>query len=89
MRELKVRRHVARRMGRPGGPIDQRTTRHAGYTAAWTKCQRVEEISGCFKAAPWMWKTRFRSLERVGWMFTWAAGAYDLVHMRNLLGATP
>jgi hypothetical protein len=26
--------------------------------------------------------------ERVGWIFTWAAAAYNLVRMRNLLGST-
>jgi len=33
-----------------------------------------------------MRKTRFRGLERVGWI--WTAAAYNLVRMRNLLGAT-
>ena len=32
-------------------------------------------------------KTRFRGLERVGWMFTLAASAYNLVRMRNLQAA--
>ena len=29
-------------------------------------------------------KTRFRELERVGWMFTFVAAAFNLVRMRNL-----
>jgi hypothetical protein len=33
-------------------------------------------------------KTRFRGTERVGWMFTLAAAAYNLVRMRNLQAAT-
>jgi hypothetical protein len=33
-------------------------------------------------------KTRFRGLERVSWMFTFAAAAYNLVRMRNLQAAT-
>jgi hypothetical protein len=33
-------------------------------------------------------KTRFRGLDRVGWMFTFAAAAYNLVRMRNLQAAT-
>ena len=32
-----------------------------------------------------MRKTRFRGKARVGWMFTWALAAYNLVRMRNLL----
>ena len=89
LRELKVTPHVAQNTGRPGGSaIDQRTTRHAGYTASQTKRKRVEEIFGWFKTVAMMRKARFRGLERVGWMFTWAAAAYNLVRMRNLLGAT-
>ena len=90
LRQLKVSPHVAQNTERPGGSaIDQRTTRHAGYTVSQTKRQRVEEIFGWFKTVAMMRKTRFRGLERVGWMFTWAAAAYNLVRMRNLLGATP
>jgi hypothetical protein len=33
-------------------------------------------------------KTRFRGMDRVGWMFTFAATAYNLVRMRNLQAAT-
>jgi len=89
LRELQVTPHVAQNTGRPGGSaIDQRTTQHAGYTRSQTKRQRVEEIFGWFKTVAMMRKTHFRGLERVGWMFTWAAAAYNLVRMRNLLGAT-
>ncbi len=90
LRQLKVTPHVAQNTGRPGGSaIDQRTTRHAGYTVSQTKRKRVEEIFGWFKTVALMRKTRYRGLERVGWIFTWAAAAYNLVRMRNLLGATP
>jgi IS5 family transposase len=89
LRELKVTPHAAQNTGRPGGSaIDQRTTRHAGYTRSQTKRRRVEEIFGWFKTVALMRKTRFRGLERVGWMFTWVAAAYNLVRMRNLMGAT-
>jgi len=36
------------------------------------------------KTVPLQRKTRFRGLARVGWMFTFAAGAYNLLRMRNL-----
>jgi len=89
LRRLKVTPHVAQNTARPGGSaIDQRTTRHAGYTVSQTKRKRVEEIFGWFKTVALMRKTRFRGLERVGWIFTWTAAAYNLVRMRNLLGAT-
>lgn len=89
LRELNVTPHVAQNTARPGGSaIDQRTARHAGYAASQTQRKRVEEIFGWFKTVALMRKTRFRGLERVGWMFTWTAAAYNLVRMRKLLGAT-
>ena len=33
-------------------------------------------------------KTRFRGPHQVGWMFTFAAAAYSLVRMRNLMAQT-
>ena len=89
LRALKVTPHVAQNTKRPGGSaLDQRTTRHAGYAVSQTKRKRVEEIFGGFKTVALLRKTRYRGLERVGWMFTWAAAAYNLVRMRNQLGAT-
>jgi transposase len=89
LRRLKVTPHVAQNTERRGGSaIDQRTTRHAGYAVSQTKRKRVEEIFGWFKTVALLRKVRFRGLERVGWIFTWAAAAYNLVRMRNLLGAT-
>jgi hypothetical protein len=32
-------------------------------------------------------KTRFRGTRKVGWMFTLAAAAYNLVRLQKLLGA--
>lgn len=89
LRELNVTPHVAQNTARPGGSaIDQRTARHPGYAGSQRKRKRVEEIFGWFKTVALMRKTKFRGLERVGWMFTWTAAAYNLVRMRNLLGAT-
>ena len=89
LRQLKVTPHVAQNTKRPGGSaIDQRTTQHPGYAVSQTKRKRVEEIFGWFKTVALMRKTRFRGLERVGWIFTWTAAAYNLVRMRNLRGAT-
>lgn len=88
LRDLKVTPHVAQNTERPGGSaIDARTARHTGYAASQRKRKRVEEIFGWFKTVAQMRKTRHRGLERVGWMFTWAAAAYNLMRIRNLLGA--
>lgn len=89
LRELKVPPHVTQNTGgRGGSAIDGRTTWHQGYTASQTKRKRVEEIFGWFKTVALLRQTRFRGLERVGWIFTWPAAACNLVLMRNLIGAT-
>ncbi len=64
--------------------IDGRTTRHAGYGVSQQKRKRVEEIFGWMKTIGGMRKLRHRGLQLVGWMFTFAAAAYNLVRIRNL-----
>jgi hypothetical protein len=44
----------------------------------------VEEIFGWMKTVGNFRKTRHRGIERVGWMFTLTAAAYNLVRIRNL-----
>jgi IS5 family transposase len=88
MRELNVTPHVAQNDSNRRSAIDGRTTRHTGYAVSQRKRKRVEEVFGWIKTVALQRKTRFRGLERVGWMFTLAASAYNLVRMRNLQGAT-
>jgi hypothetical protein len=47
----------------------------------------VEEIFGWLKTVAMLRKTRHRGVRRVGWMFAFAATAYNLVRMSNLLTA--
>jgi transposase len=67
--------------------VDARTTRHPGYAISQQKRKRVEEIFGWLKTVGGLRKTRHRGVERVGWMFTFALAAYNLVRMRNLAAA--
>jgi transposase len=87
LRELNVTPHVARNDTNRRSAIDQRTTRHDGYAVSQRKRKRVEEVFGWIKTVALQRKTRFRGLDRVGWMFTLAASAYNLVRMRNLQAA--
>src|SRR3954454_21644911 len=87
-RDLKVTPHVARNDSNRRSAIDNRTTRHQGYAISQVKRKRVEEVFGWMKTVALQRKTRFRGLDRVGWMFTLAASAYNLVRMRNLQVAT-
>ena len=67
--------------------IDARTTRHPGYVISQQKRKRVEEIFGWVKTVAGLRKTRHRGVARVGWIFTFALAAYNLVRMRNLAAA--
>lgn len=86
MRGMNVTPHVSQNQKRAGGSaIDARTTRHPGYEVSQRKRKRIEEIFGWMKTVGIFRKTRHRGLERVGWVFTFTAAAYNLVRMRNLL----
>jgi len=83
-RELHVTPHVAQNDRCRRSAIDDRTTRHEGYATSQRRRKRVEEVFGWIKTVALQRKTRFRGVDRVGWMFTFAAAAYNLVRMRNL-----
>ncbi len=86
MRSMNVTPHVAQNVNRSGGSaIDGRTTRHAGYLLSQRKRKRIEEIFGWLKTVGMLRKTRLRGVLKVGWVFTFAAAAYNLVRMRNLM----
>jgi transposase len=85
-RHLNVTPHVAQNDKRRGGSaVDARTTRHAGYAISQRKRKRIEESFGWLKTIALMRKVRHRGIHKVGWVFTFAAAAYNLVRMRNLL----
>jgi len=89
LRDAAVTPHVAQNQNeRRTSAIDERTTRHEGYGISPRKRKRVEEIFGWIKTIAGLSKTRHRGKDRVGWMFTFAAAAYNLVRMRNLAQAT-
>ena len=85
-RNMKVTPHVAQNTKRSGGSaIDGRTVRHAGYEVSQKKRKRIEECFGWLKTIALMRKVRHRGIEKVGWVFTFAAAAYNLVRLRKLL----
>jgi len=85
-RHLGVTPHVARNTGRRGGSaIDGRTVRHPGYAVSQRRRKRIEECFGWLKDIALLRKLKHRGLFRVGWIFTFAAAAYNLVRMRKLI----
>jgi hypothetical protein len=83
-RHMHATPHVAQNNKARKSAIDGRTTRHTGYGISQQKRKRVEEIFGWMKTVGGRRKLRHRGLELVGWMFTFAAAAYNLVRIRNL-----
>jgi transposase len=86
-RNMNATPHVAQNNKGRKSAIDGRTTRHAGYAISQQRRKRVEEIFGWMKTVGGMRKLRHRGLQLVGWMFTLAAAAYNLVRIRNLATA--
>ena len=89
-RNLKVTPHVAQNLERSGGSaIDARTTQHPGYAISQRKRKRIEECFGWLKTIALLRKVRHRGVFKVGWVFTFAAAAYNLVRLRNLAMQAP
>jgi transposase len=84
LRTLHVRPHVAQNTTRRSA-IDGRTTRHAGYKASQRVRKRIEEAFGWMKSIGGMRRPMLRGLPRLGFAFTFAAAAYNLVRLPSLL----
>src|SRR6185503_6457388 len=84
-RSMNVTPQVAQNHKRRGGSaIDGRTTQRAGYRISQVKRKRIEECFGWLKTVALLRKVRHRGIFKVGWVFQFAAAAYNLVRLRNL-----
>ncbi len=84
-RALEVTPHVAQNNMNRASAIDERTTRHAGYTISQRKRKLIEEIFGWLKTIGLMRKTRHKGVKRGGWMFTFTTAVYNLLRIKNIL----
>ena len=80
--------HVAQNTSGRSSAIDGRTTRHADYAVSQRIRNRIEEAIGWIKTVAGQERTKFRGRERVGLAFTFAAAAYNLARLPNLLEAS-
>ena len=85
LRSMNVTPHVAQNTTNRRSAIDGRTTRHPGYAVSQRIRKRIEEAFGWIKTVAGQDKTRFRGVARVGFAFTFAAAAYNLVRLPKLL----
>jgi transposase len=89
-RHMNVTPHVAQNIRRAGGSaIDARTTRHSAYAISQKKRKRIEECFGWLKDIALLRKLKHRGLFKVGWIFTFAAAAYNLIRLRKLIAISP
>jgi IS5 family transposase len=87
LRRMKVTPHVAQNTAGRRSAIDGRTTNSEGYRVSQQRRKRIEEFFGWLKTVAGQRKTKYRGLWRVGWIYTFAAAAYNLVRMRTLQAA--
>jgi transposase len=85
LRSMKVTPHVAQNTSGRSSAIDRRTTRHSGYAVSQRIRKRIEEAFGWIKTVAEQEKTKFRGRDRVGWAFTFAAAAYNLVRLPKII----
>ena len=87
LRERNVRPHVAENSSGRRSAIDRRTTRHPGYATSQRIRKRIEEAFGWIKEVALQRRARHRGKARVGWQFTLAAAAYNLIRLPKLITA--
>jgi hypothetical protein len=89
LRRLEATPHVAQCITtHRGSNLDGRTTRHPGYVLSQRARKRIEEAFGWLKTIAGQDQTRRRGTNRVGWSFTLAAAAYNLVRLPKLLATS-
>jgi len=84
LRRMNVTPHVAQNNTNRASAIDQRTTQHAGYVISQRERKRVEESFGWMKIIGMLKKVKLRGLDKVGWLFTFVAAAYNLRRLQKL-----
>ena len=85
LRDLETTPHVAQNNTNRRSAIDGRTTRHEGYKISQRFRKRIEEVFGWVKTVGNQRKVKHRGIRKVGWNFTLALSAYNLVRMKNIL----
>ena len=69
--------------------IDGRTTRHPGYIASQRIRKRIEETFGWDKMVGPLSQVKIRGVAKIDHLCLLTYAAYNLVRMRNLVGAVP
>ena len=86
LRELKIVPHVAQNTTNRNSAIDARTTRHASYRISQAKRYGVEKPFGWMKSVGLLRKVKLRGREKLSWLFTFTAAAFNLWRIPKLRG---
>jgi len=87
LRELNIVVHVAQNNRHRRSAIDDRTTRHRSYRMSQQRRPLIEKVFGWMKPIGGLRKVKLRGLEKVGWLFQYAAAAYNLWRIPKLRAA--
>jgi hypothetical protein len=85
MRQKCVTPHVVQNDNGRRSAIDGRTTRHAGYAQSQQRRKLIEEAFGWAKTIGGLARPMRRGLARMGFAFTFAMVAYDLIRLPRLI----
>jgi IS5 family transposase len=83
-RGLEVTPHVAQNTTRRRSAIDERTTRHVGYSISQRLRMRIEQVFGWGKTIGGLRRTRLRGLARTQFATYLIGAAYNLLRITNL-----
>lgn len=83
-RALAVTPHVAQNNTRRRSAIDQRTTRHDGYSISQRLRMRIEQVFGWAKTIGGLRRTRYRGVARTQFLTYLVGATYNLIRITNL-----
>ncbi len=88
LREMKIVPHVAQNDRNRQSAIDGRTTRHGSYQISQAKRYWVEKPFGWLKTVGPLRKVKLRGRDKLRWLFTFTAAAFNLWRLPKLQAAT-
>jgi transposase len=84
LREMNITPHVAQNRRNRSSAIDERTTRHTSYQISQAKRYWVEKPFGWMKTVGPLRKVKLRGRDKLWWLFTFTAAAFNLWRIPKL-----
>ena len=87
LREMNITPHVAQNNRNRRSAIDRRTTRHNSYQISQAKRYWVEKPFGWMKSVGLLRKVKLRGRDKLWWLFTFTAAAFNVWRIPKLQAA--